>query len=128
MIWTWRQRVIVAAPLLGILGLAVLAPTDEGPTLCPFALCTGMACPGCGLTRAAGSLVRGDFHRAMTYHPLVILIGAQMIVGWVWFLLRRTGRVGSPSPRLVNLALSATAGALIAVWLTRLVMGTLPPV
>ena len=53
-----RQRwaPLAAPPLL----LAFLAwkPAATGPTICPFALATGHACPLCGGTRAAAALHR----------------------------------------------------------------------
>ena len=123
-----RDRLALAAPLLGFAALAVFQPSDDGPTFCPFALCTGMACPGCGMTRAASSLLHGDMGRAMRYHPLVLLVAAQLLVGWVWFALATTGRVRPISNRVVNIALISTGVALLAVWAVRLASGTLPPV
>ncbi len=125
---TWRDRLILIAPLVGVALLSIFAPSEDGPTICPFALCTGMACPGCGMTRAASSLIRGDLDGALGYHPLVLVVGAQMMLGWVWFALRRAGRVQPLSNRSLNVILTATAVALLAVWVARLLTGTLPPV
>lgn len=124
----WRQRMILVAPFVAIVGLLVFTPSDDGPTICPFALCTGGACPGCGMTRAASSLVKGDLNAALSYHPLVPLIAIQLISGWVWFVLQRAGRVGPLSERALNSILIATTLALVGVWIARLVTGTLPPV
>ena len=125
---TWRDRLLLAAPLLGILGLLVVTPSDDLPTFCPFALCTGTACPGCGMTRAASSLIRGDFSAAMGLHPLVPLVAVELAFGWAWLMMRRRGRARPMSPRLLNGALIATTAALLAVWVARLLTGTLPPV
>ena len=124
----WRDRLIYAAPFVAVAGIFAFTPSDEGPTVCPFALCTGNACPGCGMTRAVSWLVRGDFSAAMTYHPLVLFITLQLLGGWVWFVLRKTGRVQPLSNRLLNVILIATTVALLAVWVARLLQGTLPPV
>jgi hypothetical protein len=124
----WRDRLTVAAPL----GLAVIllagSPGDDGPTLCPFALITGTACPGCGMTRAASSLIRGDVGGAIGYHPLIPLISILAVGGWVWFLLVRSGRARPPTSQAVNAVLITTGVLLMAVWLARLVSGSLPPV
>lgn len=96
--------------------------------MCPFALATGMACPGCGMTRAAGRLLRGDFDAALAYHPLVPAIGLLAVGGWVWFLLRKRGRLQPLSSRALNAVLIATAVALVMVWIVRLTTGALPPV
>lgn len=125
---TWRERLILAAPLIAIFLLAVVNPTDDGPTICPFALFAGIACPGCGMTRAASHLVKGDIGAALTYHPLVPLIALMSVVGWTWFVLRLTGRVQPLSQRALNLILIGSAVALVAVWVGRLATGTLPPV
>jgi len=125
---TWRDRLFLAAPFLAIGILAVLTPSDDGPTICPFALCTGSACPGCGMTRAASSLIRGDFTSALIYHPLVILVSLQAIGAWVWYLLRRKGHVNPMSQRTLTLILATTGLALVLVWIMRLVSGSLPAV
>lgn len=124
----WRDRMTIVAPLFGLMVLAFVSPTDDGPTFCPFALCTGTACPGCGMTRAASALIRGDFGMAIDLHPLVPLVFLQVAGGWLWFMLRRRGLVGSPSSRLLSGALIVTGVALLAVWVARLLGGTLPPV
>lgn len=125
---TWRDRLILLSPLAAIGVLAIVPALEGGPTICPFALSTGMACPGCGMTRAASHLMRGDFSGAIALHPLVPAFAIMAIVGWVWYLLRRSGRVQPISNRLLNGILIATAFALVAVWVARMAMGTLPPV
>jgi hypothetical protein len=108
--------------------LAAIRPGDDGVTVCPFALLTGMACPGCGMTRAASYLVRGDVSTALGYHPLVPLIAILFVGGWAWYLLRRSGRVGPLATRWVNTILIVTGVMLLGVWAARLLSGTLPPV
>jgi hypothetical protein len=124
----WRHRLVLAAPLAMIGLLAFVRPGGEGPTVCPFALCTGMACPGCGMTRAASHLIRGDLTTALTYHPLVPLIAILSVGGWAWYLLRRSGRVQPLPTRWVNMILIGIGIMLLGVWVARLLSGTLPPV
>jgi hypothetical protein len=108
--------------------LLAWTPTDNGPTLCPFAALTGHACPGCGLTRAMAYLVRGDLDRAIVYHPLslVLALGAAAWVVWLIGNWRRGWR--PPSIKTVNIALIAAGVLLMGVWFTRMATGTLPPV
>lgn len=117
----------VTLPAVGLAGLAIV-PITSGPTLCPFALITGTACPGCGLTRAAASLARGDLVSALTFHPLILLVAVWALGWWVNGFARRRGRDVRPDPRLVNRLLVASGVAFIALWLARLGTGTLPPV
>jgi hypothetical protein len=80
------------------------------------------------MTRAASHLIRGDLSSAISYHPLVPLMAALAVGGWVWFLLARSGRVPSLSSRVVNTIIIGTGVLMLGVWLARLVSGTLPPV
>lgn len=47
---------------------------------CPIRYIFHIPCPVCGLTRAALSLLRGDFGLAFTYHPLVLFIPVWLMV------------------------------------------------
>ena len=40
---------------------------------CPLKYITGISCPGCGMTRAWGAVLRLDFAAAFRFHPLWIL-------------------------------------------------------
>ena len=70
----------------------------------------------------------GGLGAAFSYHPLVVLIAAQALFGWVWFVLRRSERVKPMSHRMLNIILLGTAIAFSAVWIVRLTSGTLPPI
>lgn len=106
----------------------LVRPGNTGPTLCPFALVTGTACPGCGLTRAAGSLVRADLGAALAFHPLVIAVALWAGTAWAVAAVRATGREVRLSPSLVNRLLVLTAVLFVVVWLARMATGTLPSV
>lgn len=116
------------AAIAGLSFLAAWTPTDDGPTLCPFALATGHACPGCGLTRALAYLIRGDLERTVFYHPLAPLLAIGLAVGVVWWWGYRYRRWRPVPLPMVNAALIAIGVALVAVWVGRILTGTLPPV
>ena len=48
-------------------------------SLCPSVVLTGLPCPGCGLTRAAFAVLRGDFLRAWELHPFIFVIGIYIV-------------------------------------------------
>lgn len=117
----------MAAPIAGAATLAAF-PVGVAPTLCPFALVTGTACPGCGLTRAAASLVQGDFVAALSFHPLVFVVLAWALGWWVTGLARRRGKELPVDGALVNRLLIATGVVFALTWVVRLAAGSLPPV
>jgi len=41
---------------------------------CPFKLVFGIPCAGCGMTRALMSVLKLEFDKAFTYHPLWLLV------------------------------------------------------
>jgi Protein of unknown function (DUF2752) len=119
---------LAVAPLATLGMMTMASPSDDGPTLCPVALLTGVACPGCGMTRALAWLVRGDLGTALTYHPLAPLVIALIVVATGWALGRRFRGWRPPSSGLVNGGLIGLAALFVSVWVARLVSGSLPPV
>lgn len=125
-----RPRVIAFLALSAAFALlAVWRPSDNGLPVCAFKLGTGVACPGCGMTRAVAALLKGDPARSVTYHafaPVIVIGGAltwlALALGFV------TGRNFIPgfSSRVVTIALLAFIGLFIAYWLFRLRQGSAP--
>ena len=65
----------------GALAAVTYASVAVGlPTLCPFRIGTGHACPACGLSRSLFSLIRGDLGQSVRFHPLLIPLGIQVVV------------------------------------------------
>lgn len=101
------------------------AGDEDGPVLCPWRRCTGAYCPGCGATRAAHHLLRGDVTASWAAHPMVLVVAVQVAVLALLCTRRstlaslRTGRLG---PRL----LVGNAALLLAVWAFRLLTGAIP--
>ena len=95
----------------------------EGVVVCPLRLCTGTYCPGCGGSRAAAALVRGDVVGAWQHHPYVVLLAAQILV--------LAGLAAHPASRdwlarrWVALVV-ANAAVLVVVWALRLALGQIP--
>jgi hypothetical protein len=119
---------IVAGSVSLVALLMMWTPSDDGQTLCPFALATGTACPGCGMTRAMAWLVRGDLVTCVRYHPLAPLLAVIAVIAIVWQIGRATKGWRSPPMALANATMIGFGVLLIAVWATRLASGTLPPV
>lgn len=75
--WTESRQGIIAAILCLIIFTVLFK------TICPVRLVTGYPCPGCGITRAALSLLRLDFAGAATLNPSVFLwvgLGAYIVI------------------------------------------------
>ena len=117
----------MAAPAAGIAALATF-PIGVAPTLCPSALVTGTACPGCGLTRAAAAIVRGDLGAALALHPLILVVMVWAVGWWLTGLARRRGKELRLDGALVNRLLAATGAVFVLTWVVRLVTNSLPPV
>ena len=41
---------------------------------CPLLLLTGLQCAGCGTLRALHCMLHGDFMRAVTFNPILVLV------------------------------------------------------
>lgn len=58
----------------GLLYLKLWLPVTKLAVPCVFHEFTGFYCPGCGITRAALSLLSMDFYQAFRYNSLVFVI------------------------------------------------------
>lgn len=65
----WGALVIGAT--LAIVGPDRLA---RGPQICLISAVIRRPCPGCGMTRTASALLRGDLRRAMRTNPRIALV------------------------------------------------------
>jgi hypothetical protein len=115
---------VVGLPLAAVVVAAWDPARNGGPALCPFRGVTGIPCPGCGLTRAAGALMRGRVDDALHAHPLIVLLVVQL--GVVWALLTFGRDRLHRLPRWVTPAALILNGAIfVAVWGVRLATGSL---
>jgi hypothetical protein len=123
------SRWVRSAPIA--CGCAVLAaaayvaandPAAPGTHLpaCPFYAMTGLWCPGCGLTRAAHALLRGDIAAAFGFNLFFPLFLGGIVVGWLAWMRQAFGR--SPIAWLIKLpqwSVIAAGGAVIAFGVVR---------
>jgi len=77
---TSSTRLLAVAFLAGLAATALwtamlgVAPGDVTLLPCPVRAASGLACPGCGMTRACLALVRGEVAGAWGLHPFAFLL------------------------------------------------------
>ena len=81
---------------------------------CPFRYFFGICCPGCGMTRAAFSIIKLDFAGAFHYHPLIFIMPLCATV----FLVRKK----LPS-KLYNGLIAVAVILFAGVYICRLITG-----
>ncbi len=62
-------------------------PADHVYTVCLIKQTTGVACPGCGNTRAMVSALHGDFEKAILFNPIGLLLLIVMVVTPLWIII-----------------------------------------
>ena len=89
-------------------------------TVCPVALVGRVPCPGCGVTRAALALVRGDVHEATRMNPLAVVVvpvsAALFCYGAFHYLRDGRTRLGERGPTIAGASVGV---ALAVVWALR---------
>ncbi len=83
-------RATSAAAVAGIAGgsflVAIYDPTKAGFfPVCPLFELTGLACPGCGLTRGFHALFHGDVLTALDFNALLPIWA--VVIAYVWVSL-----------------------------------------
>jgi hypothetical protein len=97
-----------------VVGAGTLA-LGAGVTLCPFALLTGVPCPGCGLGRATLALLAGHFRDALHFHPLIgVVLSALALAAF-----RATRPQGARSGSWIIIGASTLLVLLLGVWVAR---------
>jgi hypothetical protein len=106
-----------AFAILALLVLALLPADGLGILLCPFHLLTGIACPLCGLTRSASSMLQGNWSAGFAYHPLGIFVLLWLLV--LVCLSEDQQRKIHQHTALTRFALPGTVLVFLAVWVYR---------
>ena len=69
------MAIVGAAAAHGVAALAGVSLWD-----CPVRQTLGIPCPGCGLSRATGALLHGDWQTSLTYHAFAPLLLLSLVV------------------------------------------------
>jgi len=118
----WFLGTAIAVVLIGALYLFGPGNTST----CLVRAATGVSCPGCGMTRAAAALLRGDITGAWTFHPLAPFVAIQGLVVWIWWGWIAFVRRQRVNEAILLWLLIADTALLVAVWAVRLFSGSLP--
>ncbi len=108
-----KLKKFIAPAIIIILFYALLHIIGVG---CPIKFISGISCPGCGMTRAAFSLLQLNFAAAFYYHPLFPLV---FIMGG-GFVLRTLKKLPKKAFDIITYA---CCGAFLFVWLVRMIWG-----
>jgi hypothetical protein len=111
---------------MAAVGLRAWSVDDASSPVCFVKQCTGASCPGCGLTRSFGHLVRGDLVSSWRLHPLAIVFLIESVAVWIVLEMTRNGRMTFDWNRHGTWWLAAHIPLLIGVWAVRMLTGTLP--
>lgn len=121
--WCWSLCIVIGA-------LVIPAPSSGAstvlglPKLCLFRNITGIACPGCGMTRSLIATAHLHFEDAILFHPLgppVLILLLLYSLMHVMKLSLRTGHL-QQIPKVIPIALTM---CFAVVWAARL-LGFLP--
>jgi hypothetical protein len=88
---------------------------------CPIRALLGVACPGCGLTRALLLCLQGDFATSLDLHPLApALLLQAIILSTAWFAVRARPTQAAWLKSIMSRLAKLNCLALFAVWIYRL--------
>jgi hypothetical protein len=115
---------VAAAGLAAAATLYAVDPNEPGhyPT-CPWLATTGWYCPGCGALRGLHDLLHGDVTGALARNPMMVLAVPYLLVAWLAWALRATGRPIPRSTSLPSWTLWLLLGVVVAFGVLRNVPG-----
>ena len=117
-----RSRSIANAEVTAVVGAAGIASAfalsadhiENGPTICPFRLATGLPCPGCGLTRSWVYLAHGRWTDSVIAHPFGV-VAAALVVALIVTVVRARAR-GDDPPELDVVVRRRWFLAIVGAW------------
>ncbi|WP_409346132.1 DUF2752 domain-containing protein [Paenibacillus sp. MBLB4367] len=84
--------------------MEVWLPATKIGVPCLFHELSGFYCPGCGITRAATSLLRLDFHQAFHYNPLLFFL----VPMYITYIIAKKRRMPRTSNAIMTVMLTLT--------------------
>jgi hypothetical protein len=101
--------------------------SDPASSWCLYYRVSGMPCPGCGMTRALAALFHGEWREVLRLHPWAPAVVAQVAGAWLLWGVALAKR-GLALPRWLRFEFVglANVAVLCALWVGRIVTGTLP--
>ena len=122
---TCNSRTLATLFLVG-LGVVALWSGLSGASVaelhlvpCPVRSATGVACPGCGMTRACLALAEGELAAAWSLHPFAYFLVPLAAMLAIWPGGSRRALAHMPSP-IRSGAVGLILCAVLGLWLARL--------
>ena len=117
----WIRLLLMHATLLAaiLLYMFVLVKTE---IYCPIRYATGIPCPGCGMSRALGCLLRLDLSGSLRSNPA--LLPCMMTI--ILLINRDTCLLERVSMRVKDILIGIGFGFTIVVYIVRMAFFTIP--
>ena len=117
----WIDLLIMHLTLLGAV-LIYLFVMVKLEIYCPIRYITGVPCPGCGMSRALGCLLRLDLEGSLRCNPSLLPCMAALFV----LVNRETCLLEKVSMRVKDIIIALGMGFTVAVYIVRMVFWEIP--
>lgn len=117
----WINLLLMHITLLGavLLYMTVLVKLE---IFCPIRHFTGIPCPGCGMSRALGCLIRGNIIGSLRANPALLPCAGAIFV----LINRETCLLKNVSARVKDIIIALGFGFTIAVYIVRMAFFEIP--